>query len=290
MAPPIQLTQETSTFETIYPTDSGASESAKLIKIARGYKSRAIDLAKVVNINVSGYINTESQMNSVTEKNERAAMRGRMNSVRDSLIQMGVSNDKIWIAGVAYSSNWGGQINVSIREVNLNFIILPPFTPYVPSNDPQNSPDAKEQWLDAEAATNVDVVKKEMTTEIEVSLKEGGIFRKKPPISVKMGFKPDGSLGEIGAEWTIIEEEIKKKAMWGAIQEIKIKVTASASAEFEKEDTQQIKTTLNAKLKGSLGANLVIPGTNKLIPVEASIGVGIDGKPEFGLQFTIFKW
>lgn len=287
--PPVQITAPTSTFETIYPVDSKAAESDKLLRIARGYNSQAVDYSKLINVNIYGYINTESQMNSVTEKNERAAMRQRLNDARDNLVRMGVPNDKVWIGGIAFSSNWGGQITVSVTEIKISSIKLPSYPPYVPSNDPSKSPDKKEQWLDAEGAVNVDPAKGELVMEIEVSLKEGGIFRTKPPISVKIGIKPDGSLGEIGAEWTPIEEEIKKKTLWGAIQEVKIKVSASASAEFEKED-QRIKTEINAKLKAALVANLVIPGTQIKIPAEVSIGVGIDGKPEFGVQFTLFKW
>ena len=132
MAPPIQLTVATSTFETIYSVDSDASEFAKLLRIAQGYKNKAIDLSKIVNINVYGYINTEAQMNSVTERNERGAMQTRFSNLRNRLIQAGVPNDKIWIGGVAYSSKWGGEIQVSIKETNLDSITLPPYTPPVP--------------------------------------------------------------------------------------------------------------------------------------------------------------
>ena len=287
MAPPIQLTAETSTFETLYPADSGASESAKLLKIARGYKNKAIDLAKVVNVNIYGYISTEAQMNSAIEKSERAAMQNRMNNVRDSLIQMGVSNDKIWSGGVAFSSNWSGQINVSIKEANLNSIILPPYLPYVPSNDPQKSPNGKEQWLDADGSVKKDVLKGVIGLEIELSLKEGGIFRTKPPISVKASVKSDGGI-ELGAEWTPIEEEIKKKAVWGTIQEIKFKISVEGSAEAKFED-KRIQSELNASIKAALSATLTIPGSSIKLPVEVSIGVGINGEIVPGLQ-TTYRW
>ncbi len=287
MAPPVQTTQETSTFETIYQVDSEASESAKLLRIARGYKSQAIDNSKIVSINIYGYINTEAQMSSVTENRERAAMQTRFGNMRNNLIQMGVPNDKIWIGGVAFSSNWSGQINVSLREVNLNSIILPPYTPYVPSNDPQKPSGAKEQWLDADGAVKKDVLKGEIAIEIELSLKEGGIFRTKPPISVKASVKSDGTV-ELGAELTAIEEEIKKKAVWGTIQEIKFKISVEGSAGF-KFDEKRINTEVNAAVKAALSATLVIPGTSVKIPVEVSIGVGISGEIIPGIQ-TTYKW
>ncbi len=287
MAPPIQLTQETSTFETIYQVDSDASESAKLILIARGYKSRAIDYSKVMNINVYGYISTESQMNSQIEKSERSAMQTRFNNLRQKLIQMGVPSDKIWIGGVAYSSNSGGQITVSLKEVNLNSITLPPYTPPVPNNDPQNPSNAKEQWIDADGSVKKDVLKGEIAIEIELSFKEGGIYRTKPPISVKASVKSDGTI-ELGAEWAPIEEEIKKKALWGAIQEVKFKISAEGNAGV-KLDGRQINTELNAAVKASLSAILVIPGTKMKIPVEVSIGVGINGEVVPGLQ-TTYRW
>lgn len=287
MAPPIQLTQETSTFETIYQADSDASESAKLTKVARSYNNKAIDYSKTVNINISGYINSAAQMNSATEKSERAAMQTRFNNLRNKLIQMGVPNDKIWITGVAYSANWGGQINVSIREVNLNSIILPPYPPPVPSKDPQNPSGAKEQWIDADGSVKKDVLKDVIAVEIELSLKEGGIFRTKPPISVKASVGSDGKI-QFGTELTAIEEEIKKKALWGTIEEVKFKISAEGNVDI-KFDNKRINTELNAALKAALSATLVIPGTKIKIPIEVSIGVGIDGKIEPGLQ-TTYRW
>ncbi len=287
MAPSVQLTQDTSAFETIYQVDSDASESAKLILIARRYKSRAIDYSKLMNINVYGYISTESQMNSVTERNERAAMQTRFGNLRNKLIQMGVPTDKIWIGGVAFSSNWGGQITVSLKEVDLNSITLPPYTPPVPNNDPQNPSNGKEQWIDADGSVKKDVVKGEIAIEIELSFKEGGIFRTKPPISAKASVKSDGTI-ELGAEWAPIEEEIKKKALWGTIQEVKFKISAEGNVGV-KLDGRQINTELNAAVKASLSAILVIPGTKMKIPVEVSIGVGIDGKVVPGLQ-TTYRW
>jgi hypothetical protein len=295
MAPPIVLTtgtsgfltQETSTFETIYPADSDASESAKLLRVARGYHSGAIDLSKVVNINIYGYIRSEAQMNSVTEKSERAAMQTRFNNLRNKLIQMGVPSDKIWIAGVAYSANWGGQINVSLKETNLNSIILPPYTPSVPSKNPQNPSGAKEQWIDADGSVKKDVLKDVIAVEIELSLKEGGIFRTKPPISVKASVKSDGTI-EFGTELTAIEEEIKKKALWGAVEEVKFKISAEGNVGI-KFDDKRINTELNAALKAALSATLVIPKTKMKIPVEVSIGVGINGEIVPGLQ-TTYRW
>jgi len=287
MAPSVQLTQETSTFEIIYPVDSDASESAKLLLIARGYHNGAIDYSKLMSINVYGYISSEAQMNSVTERNERAAMQTRFNNLRNKLIQMGVPSDKIWVGGVAYSSNWGGQITVTLKETKLNSIILPPYTPPVPSNDPQKNSDGKEQWLDADGSVKKDVLKGEIAIEVELSLKEGGIFRTKPPISVKGSVNSEGKI-ELGAEWAPIEEEIKKKVLWGTVQEVKFKISAEANAGV-KIDGKQINTEVNAAIKAALSATLVIPGTSIKIPVELSIGVGIDGKIEPGLQ-TTYKW
>ena len=169
--------------------------------------------SKVADINVYGYINTESQMNSVTEKRERAAMQTRFNYLRNYLIQMGVPNDSIYIGGVAYSSNWGGQIHISVKELNLNSGILPPFTPTVPTN-PQTPSGAKEQWIDADGSVKKDVLKGELALEVELTFKEGGIFKTKPPVSIKASVKETGAV-ELGAEWTAIEEEIKKESLLG---------------------------------------------------------------------------
>jgi hypothetical protein len=293
MAPPIiytiaegLLTNE-STFETIYPIDSTASESAKLLKISRAFKSREIDMAKIVNVNLYGYISTESQMNSVTERNERAAMNNKLNAARDQLLKMGVSDDKIWKGGIAYSPNRSGQIDVSVREVNLNTIILPPYTPYVPPANPQTPPNQKEQWLDSDGSAKKDVLKDVISIEIEISLKEGGIFRTKPPVSAKASAKSDGKI-ELGAEWTPIKEEIAKKVLWGAVQEVKFKISAKGGVKM-KFDDKKFHSELNASVKAALSATLVIPGTSIKIPVEVSIGVNSEGKVEPGLSVT-YRW
>ena len=217
MAPPTPQTITISTFETLYSVDSDASESAKLLRIAQGYKNKTfMDRSKIVNVNVYGYINSEAQMNSVTERNERGAMQTRFSNLRNKLIQAGVPNDKIWIGGVAYSSKWGGEIQVSIKETNLDSITLPPYTPPVPNN-PQNPSGAREQWIDGDGSVKKDVLKGELALEIELTFKEGGIFKTKPPVSIKASVNEKGKV-EMGAEWTALEEEIKKKAFWGAIQ------------------------------------------------------------------------
>lgn len=282
MAPSVQQTQETSTFETLYSVDSEASASAKVLRIVRAYKSTS----KVADINIYGYINTESQMNSVTEKRERGAMQTRFNYLRNYLIQMGVPNESIYVGGVAYSSNWGGQIHISLKELNLNSGFLPPYTPPVPTN-PQTPSGAKEQWIDGDGSVKKDVLKGELALEIELTFKEGGIFKTKPPVSVKASVKETGAV-ELGAEWTAIEEEIKKKAFWGAVQEVKFKVSGEATAGF-KIDGKQLHTEVNAALKASLSAVLIIPKTSIKVPVEVSVGVGINGEPVVGLQ-TTYKW
>ena len=287
MAPSVQLTQDTSTFETVYQVDSDACESAKLLKIARGYKNQAIDNSKTVSIDIYGYINSEAQMSSVAERNERAAMQTRFNNIRANLMQMGVPNDKIWIGGVAFSSKWSGQINVSLKDVKVNSILLPPYPPYVPSNDPQKPSGDREQWLDADGAVKKDVVKGEIFVEIELSIKEGGIFRTKPPVSVKASVRQDGTI-ELGAEWTAIETNLKQQILWGTVQEIKFKMSAEANAGF-KIEAARLNTELNAAIKASLSATLTIPGTSVKLPVEVSIGIGADGKVVPGLQ-TTYTW
>ncbi len=285
--PPVQTTYATSNFETLYPTDSEAAEADKVLRIARSYSQSSINLSKSMSINIYGYIRTESQMNSQTEKSERGAMQQRFEAVRQRLAQAGVPSDKIWVGGVAFSSNWGGQITISLKEVNLNSIILPPYTPSVPSNDPQKPSGAKEQWIDADGSVQKDVLKGELSIEIELSLKEGGIFRTKPPISVKGSVKSDGTI-ELGAELTAIEQEIKSKAAWGTIQEIKFKVSVEGGVGV-KFDDKRIHSEVNAAVKAALSATLVIPGTSIKIPVEISIGVDIDGKVVPGLQ-TTYRW
>jgi len=285
--PPVQTTYATSNFETLYPTDSEAAEADKVLRIARSYSQSSINLSKSMSINIYGYIRTESQMNSQTEKSERGAMQQRFEAVRQRLVQAGVPSDKIWVGGVAFSSNWGGQITISLKEVNLNSIILPPYTPSVPSNDPQKPSGAKEQWIDADGSVQKDVLKGELSIEIELSLKEGGIFRTKPPISVKGSVKSDGTI-ELGAELTAIEQEIKSKAAWGTIQEIKFKVSVEGGVGV-KFDDKRIHSEVNAAVKAALSATLVIPGTSIKIPVEISIGVDIDGKVVPGLQ-TTYRW
>jgi hypothetical protein len=278
-----------STSETIYPDDSNASESFKLVRLARTLRTQWISNPRA-EINIYGYINTEAANSSVRENNERAAMRQRFNRVRSTLNQIGVPNDKVWVGGIAFSPIRGGQIDIYIRGGNIN-LILPFYPPYVPPSSPKESSKessaAKEQWLDSDAAINVDPVKQEIVTEVSVSFSEkSGIRKILPPISMKLSIKPDGSLGEVGAELTLLQQDLAKKVLWGAANDVKIEVLAVGSIEFASSATERIKGELNAKLKSALSADLIIPKTS----VEVSIGIGVDGKPEIGVQFTLFKW
>lgn len=290
MAPPVQTTYSTSTFETLYPTDSQASEGEKLLRVSRSYKSQTmLSLRKIINIKIYGYIRTEAQMSSETEKRERAAMQQRFSAIRDRLVQEGIPSDRLWVGGVAFASNMGGQINVYTDEVTTSSLILPPYAPYVPSTDPPKPSGGKEQWLDAEGSVKKDALKGTIAIEVEVSLKEGGIFRTKPPISVKAAVKSDGTI-ELGAELVALEKEIVQKAAWGTVQEVKFKISVEGGAGFKYDkDEQRFTRELNAAVKAALSANLVIPGTKIKLPVEVSIGVGVDGKVVPGLQFT-YKW
>jgi hypothetical protein len=286
----VQLIKASSTFETIYPADSIAAESDKLIRLSFGYKNAAIDYSKIVNINIKGYIRDEA--NNAVETSERATMRQRLDDANNSLIRLGVPKDKIWITGIAYSSNRAGQIDISVIEVNLNSIILPPYPPYIPSVNPQQNSGNKEQWLDSEGGAVVDPLSGEMTMEIEISFKENGILKTKPPVKAKVALNPDGSLGsvELSTELALIKQEIAKKAAGGLIQDVKFKIAASGSAKFKLDDSQQLKTELNAKLKAALSFDLVIPKTKHKLPIEASLSVGIDGKVKPGVSITIFQW
>src|SRR5262249_10533021 len=158
-------------------------------------------------------------------------------------------NDKVWVGGIAFSPIRGGQIDIYIRSGNIN-LILPFYPPYVPPSNRKESSDAKEQWLDSDAAINVDPVKQEIVTEVSVSFSEkSGIRKILPPISMKLSIKPDGSLGEVGAELTLLQQDLAKKVFWGAANDVKIEVLAVGSIEFASSDTERIKGELNAKLK-----------------------------------------
>lgn len=294
----VQTNASTSDFETIYPSDSEATEKDKMSKIVRGYqngvRSEFLKMRSAgYSVNIYGYIKTEVQMNSQTEKAERAAMQARLNYMRDSLMQMGIPNDKLWVGGVTFSSNWGGQINISVKKIESNPLILPSYPPYVPSIGPSPKPSTQEQWLDAEGSLGVDALKGEMTVEVELSVKENSILKtKKLSAALKLGLKPDGSLSdaELGAELVILKQEIAKSAVGGVIQNVKIKVAASGYAKVKFDDLEKAKTELNAKLKAVLSADLGIPSTKIKFPVEVSISIDIAGKPSVGANITIFRW
>ena len=294
----VQVTASSSTYETIYPADSTAAQSDKLLKLSSGYRNLAIDVfsmripTKSVDVTISGYIRSELQYNTEVEKKERAAMRLRLDEIKNSLIQLGVPRDKIWVRGIAYATNMGGQINISVNENKPNQIILPSYPPYITPYGPQQNQGNKEQWLDAEGGAVVDPLSGEMTMEIEISFKENGVLKTKPPVKAKVALNPDGSLSavELSAELVLLKQEIAKKLAGGLIQDVKFKIAASASAKFKLDDSNQFKTDLNAKVKAALGFDLVIPKLKHRIPIEASLSVDIAGKVSPGVSITIFQW
>jgi len=274
--------------ETFSSSENDALDTVKITQLVSGYKQKTLlTMRTTIEINIYGYIEGDAVYDTVKERRLRALMQQRVNKIRDGLTKAGVPGDRVWVGGIAFSSNRGGQIDVFIQERKP--ILLQGY-PFFESKKEPTTPETKEQWLDAEGSVGFDPLKKEITTEVSLGFTEGeGIRRVLSPISIKFGIKPDGTLGEASAEIKILEQEILNRRV-GPFRDFKLEVTGIGSVEFEKKEAEAVKTALNAKLKGALSADFVIPRTQVRIPVEVSIGVDIKGKVEPGFMITIFKW
>ncbi|MCI0335948.1 MAG: hypothetical protein L0226_00080 [Acidobacteria bacterium] len=281
--------KSTSTSETLYPDDSDASESYKLVRLARTFRAQWADNTGS-EINVYGYLTTEAKYNTIKEKDERVVMRQRMDYVRNTLNEMGVPKDKVWVGGVAFSSHRGGQIDLFIRDGKSN-AILPPYPPYVSPSSPKQPSPSKDQWLDADTEISIDPVKREIEAEVELSYKEPSGNRKiLPKASIKFSITSNGSLSEVGAELTLLKQKLARQILWGVAQDVKISVKAVGLIDFASSSAERITGELNAKFKAALSANLAIPDTRVKIPVELSLYVDAGGELGLAPQVTIIEF
>ena len=274
--------------ETFLPNEAEALDPLKLARLTSAYKKQTLlSLREVIEINMYGYIEGDLVWDTAKERRLRALMQQHINKLRDGLIQSGIPSDRVWVGGIAFSSNRPGQIDAFVQKRKPIQFLGYPYFALTPK--PVES-EKKEQWLDAEGSVNFDPLKKEITTEVSLSFTEGdGVRKVLSPISIKFAIKQDGTLGEASAELKILEKEIVNRK-FGLFKDFKLEVTGVGSVEFEESEAEGVKRALNAKLKAALSADFFIPRTQVQIPVEVSIGIDIKGKVEPALMFTIFRW
>ena len=278
-----------SDLETFLPKDSEDLFNEKMTRLAEAYRSQTLlTMREVIEINIYGFIESASVYDTVKERRLRMEVQQRINKLRDGLMKKGVPSDRIWSGGIAFSTNRPGQIDSFVKATKpLLFQSYPHFVV-----DPKSVlPEKKEQWIDADGSIKFDPLKKEITTEVSLSFKDGksGLRQVLKPISIKFAIKSDGTLGEASAELKILEQEFERRK-FGPFTDFKFEVTGIGSVEFEGNAVEGIKKELNAKLKASLGTSLVVPRTKIKIPIEVSIGIDLKGKPMPAIEFTLFKW
>jgi hypothetical protein len=278
-----------SDLETFLRRESVSSFNEKSTRLAEAYRSKTLlTMREVIEINIYGFIESASVYDTVKERRLRMEVQQRVNKLRDALIQKGVPGERVWLGGIAFSTNRPGQIDSFLKERKpplfqaYPHLVVDPM-PYIPS-------EKNEKWLDAEGMVKVNVLKKEIAAEVSLSFKDGdGVRQVLKPISIKFGIKPDGSLGEASAEIKLFEHEFERRR-FGPFTDFKLEITGIGSVEFEGNAAEGIKKELNAKLKAAVGASLFVPRTKVKIPVEASIGIDIKGKPLPAIEFTVFRW
>jgi len=273
--------------EVIYPNETNASQSYKLVRLARTLRSQWVNNPDA-EINVYGYINAEAAYSSTREKSERASMRQRMSILQDTLKQMGIPKEKAWIGGITFSSNRGGQIDLFIRVEGSAFI-LPPYPPTVGPAGPKEPSGAREPWFDSDAEIGVDPEESEVEVEIGVKY-EGDPFRKIIKPNLKFLFKSDGSLKEIGTEMETKYLKVKIAERIAGFRNVEISAKPAGSIEFSKGEAERLKTELHAKLKVELEAELPIPKTKIKMPVKLSVDVDPEGKLGVSALVTIIEF
>lgn len=89
------------------------------------------------------------------------------------------------------------------------------------------------------------------------------------PIKVEFKVSPDGAyVEEVEAGLEKLKAVIKKHALGGRIQNIKIGTTPIGTAEFDRETSDAVKTSLKAKIKTALSADVQLPGMKRAVTVE----------------------
>ncbi len=89
------------------------------------------------------------------------------------------------------------------------------------------------------------------------------------PVNVEFEVGPDGAyVEEVKVQFDRLKQEIKKEALRGKVQNIKIVTKIEGLAEFDRERSDKVKEKLKAKIKAGLTANVRLPGTARSINVQ----------------------
>lgn len=279
--------------ETINFGETNDSQYYKLVRLVRTLRMEWT-YNPTSEINIYAYIN-EFPYNNARQKDERESISQRIGYVLGALRQMGVPDAQVYVAGIAFSSNRAGAIDLSIRDGKSTFI-LPPYPPAVSPSTPKEPSAQREKWLNPDAEIGVDP--KERKIEVEVGVKyEGDPITKIIQPALKCVFRADGSLKAIGAEINLLKAEIAEKI--AGFRNVEIAAKTVGSIEFSKTDAERYRTELQAKFKAELSANIPIPGTQPYNPekkenlpekqtkIPIKLSIDIDPKGELGVSALI---
>lgn len=88
-------------------------------------------------------------------------------------------------------------------------------------------------------------------------------------VTVEFEVSPDGAyVEEIKAQWAPLKLLIKKHALSGITQNLKVGTKIESLISFDRETSVKIETSIKNKLKLALSADVLFPGTKKTINVE----------------------
>jgi hypothetical protein len=102
---PIDFPLESAEF---LPSESIFIENPKLMRLAQAFKELLSN--STARIKITGYISVDAQLDSAKEKEERASMQNRFNTLRDTLQALGIPKRNVVVERPDPSSKMGGRV------------------------------------------------------------------------------------------------------------------------------------------------------------------------------------
>jgi hypothetical protein len=277
-------------------------ESDKLVTLAHlaaDFKEKLrSDSNKKLIVLIYGYLTNYAASDTVKEEIERGLMNKSVGKMLDTLVQMGVPIDKLYLGEYVFSNSKGRKVDLFLEQQGEPHHVLPGN----PKDANHRIPQVKtpKPVRDSELKINSG---QELVVEVTGFKIESGKRVLIPELSTKKttGISPveisKGYGGELVLLRPKLEGILKKIGQDGIADKIEFAVKITGGAKLSKEFAHSVGIEIAAQIKAALNFNVTIPGTKRELPVELSYSYGaaykdgsVDKKGEGMITITLFRF
>lgn len=263
-------------FATIERDSPDSIKLITLAHLASDFRDKVTDdPQKPVNIMLYGYLTTVAETDSVKEDIERNLMGRSLASISNTLIQMAVPVDKLYVGDMVFSADKGRKIDLFLEQQG-------EARHSVPSNPPRDgrplpTVNPPKPVKDAELTINSN---KELVLEVTAKTIKSGTRTVVPELSLKSstGISPVDISNGFSAQLVLwkpkLEGLLRKLGQEGLADKVEFSLNIVAGGALTKEFAKQISAEVVAQLQAALTFDITIPGTSYELPIELSYSWG----------------